>query len=233
MKLEGKVAFVTGANSGIGKVCSDMFAAEGAKVIRTDISASGQDDIKLDVTNEKDWEKAAAEVEKRYGRCDILVNNAGILTYSAVHDCSLDEWNRVIAVNQTGVFLGMRALIPLMKQAGGGSIINISSTFGLRSIAGAHAYHASKAAVANMSKNAAVTYAPDGIRVNSVHPNLTDTPMITVNDPAMNTLLEDMTPMKRKGQPKEIVEGIIFLASDAASYVTGTEFVIDGGYLAQ
>jgi NAD(P)-dependent dehydrogenase (short-subunit alcohol dehydrogenase family) len=234
MQLSGKVALITGAARGIGNMTAELFKAEGATVISADITPSTlEDSIGLDVTKEKDWSRAADYMEKRFGRVDVLVNNAGILTYSSVHDCSLEEWSNVVAVNQTGVFLGMRAIIPLMRRSGGGSIVNISSTFGLRSVSGAHAYHATKAAVTNMSKNAAVTYAEEGIRVNSVHPNLTDTPMIKANDPSLNDFLEAATPMKRKGKPEEIAKGILFLASDASSYITGSELVIDGGYLAQ
>ena len=153
----------------------------------------------------------------------------GIIAYEPMHDLSLAAWTKVIAVNQTGVFLGMREVIPAMRRQKAGSIINISSIWGSAAVPGAHAYHATKGAVGIMSKNAAITYVGDGVRVNSLHPGFIDTPLTRAQDPAVNAYVVSLTPMKRAGTPREIANGCLFLASDESSFMTGAELVIDGG----
>lgn len=237
-RLKGKVAIVTGAGRGIGRAIAETFAEQGATVIATGRGEEVQFDEgieyrQLEVSAEQDWQRVVAEVVSQHGRVDVLANNAGIITYDNLHELTLTDWNNVIATNQTGVWLGMREVIPHMQAQGGGSIINISSIWGTVAVAGAHAYHASKGAVRNMSKSAAISYAQDNIRVNSLHPGFIVTPLTEAQDPSINAFVIDQTPMKRAGQPSEIAHGALFLASDESSFVTGSELVIDGGYLAQ
>ena len=216
-----------------------LFLKEGATVFASDIApprkpyAEGIETITLDVTSEADWEVAVDTVVENSGRLDVLVNNAGIIAYEPLHELDLAAWSRMIAVDQTGVFLGMRAAVRAMRPRKAGSIINVSSIWGSAAVAGAHSYHAAKGAVRNMSKNAALTYVGDGIRVNSVHPGFIHTPLTDAQAADLNAEVIAATPMKRGGKPIEIANGVLFLASDESSYVTGTELVIDGGYLAQ
>jgi 3alpha(or 20beta)-hydroxysteroid dehydrogenase len=239
MRLEGKVALVTGASRGIGLGIVERFAEEGAIVIAGSTSnpsgvyPKSVKGIVLDVTNESHWKKAVADILEKHGRIDVLVNNAGIIAYSPLHELTTEDWLRVIGVNQTGVFFGMRAVIPAMQRQKSGSIINVSSIWGNSAVPGAHAYHATKGAVRTMSKNAAITYVADGIRVNSLLPGFIDTPLTQAQDPAVNEFVVAATPMKRAGTPREIANGCLFLASDESSFMTGAELVIDGGYLAQ
>ncbi|MFH1343775.1 MAG: SDR family oxidoreductase [Pseudomonadota bacterium] len=238
MRLQRKVVLVTGAAGGIGYAVSELFAKEGASVFASDIASpekpysEGIEAIKLDVTSEDDWEAAVDSVIERRGRLDVLVNNAGIIAYEPLDELDITEWLRLIAVDQTGVFLGMREAVRVMRRQKSGSIVNISSIWGSAAVAGAHSYHAAKGAVRNMSKNAAITYVADGIRVNSVHPGFIHTPLTDAQAPELNEVVIASTPMKRGGKPIEVAYGCLFLASDEASYVTGTELVIDGGYLA-
>ena len=238
MRLQGKVVLVTGAASGIGYAVSELFAKEGATVFASDIASpeqpysEGIEAMKLDVTSEDDWEAAVDAVIEKSGRLDVLINNAGIIAYEPLHELDIKEWLRMIAVDQTGVFLGMREAVRVMRRQKSGSIVNISSIWGSAAVAGAHSYHAAKGAVRNMSKNAAMTYVADGIRVNSVHPGFIDTPLTDAQAPELNEVVIASTPMKRGGKPIEVAYGCLFLASDESSYVTGTELVIDGGYLA-
>ena len=167
------------------------------------------------------------------GRLDVLINNAGIIAYEPLHELDMTAWMKMIAVDQTGVFLGMREAVRVMRPQKSGSIVNISSIWGSSAVAGAHSYHAVKGAVRNMSKNAAMTYVADGIRVNSVHPGFIHTPLTDAQATDLNEAVIAATPMKRGGMPIEIAYGCLYLASDEASYVTGAELVIDGGYLAQ
>ncbi|MEX0426451.1 SDR family NAD(P)-dependent oxidoreductase [Nocardioides sp. DS6] len=238
-RLDGKVAIVTGASRGIGHAIVDALAAEGARVVATSRAAvdgsfpTGVEYECLDVASEADWQRVVAGVVARHGRVDVLVNNAGIIAYETVHDLTSEDWNKVVAVNQTGTWLGMREAIPHMIAQGGGSIINVSSIWGSAAVAGAHAYHATKGAVRNMSKSAAVSYAKERVRVNSVHPGFIRTPLTEAQAPEVNEYVISQTPMGRAGNPDEIAAGVVFLASDESSFVTGSELVIDGGYLAQ
>ncbi|WP_342244540.1 SDR family NAD(P)-dependent oxidoreductase [Pseudomonas sp. OTU5201] len=239
MRLKDKVVLVTGASGGIGSSVSELFAREGAIVVATDIATppspypAGIESMHLDVTSESEWKSVVSEIVKKHDRIDVLVNNAGIIAYEPLHELQMKEWLQMIAVDQTGVFLGMREVIPVMRKQRRGSIINISSIWGSAAVAGAHSYHAAKGAVRNMSKNAAMTYVADGIRVNSVHPGFIHTALTDAQAPELNEVVIASTPMKRGGQPIEVAYGCLFLASDESSYVTGTELVIDGGYLAQ
>jgi len=239
MKLLGKVVLVTGAASGIGHAVSELFAREGATVFASDIASptvpysEGIEAITLDVTSEGDWEKEVDAVIEKSGRLDVLINNAGIIAYEPLHELDMKQWLRMIAVDQTGVFLGMREAVRVMRRQKSGSIVNISSIWGSAAVAGAHSYHAAKGAVRNMTKNAAMTYVADGIRVNSVHPGFIHTPLTDAQAPELNAAVIASTPMKRGGTPMEVAHGCLYLASDESSYVTGAELVIDGGYLAQ
>jgi NAD(P)-dependent dehydrogenase (short-subunit alcohol dehydrogenase family) len=237
-RLAGKVAIVTGSGRGIGRAIAEAFAHEGATVVATSQSAHHDlgPDIEYhqhDVSSEADWQRIVSTALERHGRIDALVNNAGIIAYSALDELSVPDWTSVIAVNQTGVFLGMREVSAAMLDQGAGSIINVSSIWGNAAVAGAHAYHATKGAVRNMSKNAAITYATRGIRVNSLHPGFIATPLTDAQDAVVNEYVVGQTPMGRAGRPEEIAAGAVFLASDESSFMTGSELVIDGGYLAQ
>jgi 3alpha(or 20beta)-hydroxysteroid dehydrogenase len=246
-RLNGKVALVSGAARGQGASHARQFALEGAKVVLGDVrdeegeatvAQLAEDSldvsyVHLDVTSDQDWKSAVSFAEDRYGKLDVLVNNAGILGMPAILDETEEHWNQVLAVNQTGVFLGMRAAIPAMRRAGGGSIINTSSIWGLVGAEEYISYQATKGAVVLMTKSVALTHAGDGIRANSVCPGLVLTPMSAEEGPDVERAVADATPMKRGAEPVEISHGLVFLASDESSYVTGTELVIDGGFLAQ
>jgi NAD(P)-dependent dehydrogenase (short-subunit alcohol dehydrogenase family) len=239
MRLRNKVTLVTGAASGIGHAVAELFAKEGAIVFASDIAAPKSDypdsvvTMTHDVTSEDDWAATVGAIVKQRGRLDVLINNAGIIAYEPLDELDMKDWMKMIAVDQTGVFLGMRTAIRVMRKQKSGSIVNISSIWGSAAVSGAHAYHATKGAVRNMTKNAAMTYVADGIRVNSVHPGFIDTPLTQAQAPALNDSVIASTPMKRAGKPIEIAYGCLFLASDESSYVTGIELPIDGGYLAQ
>jgi 3alpha(or 20beta)-hydroxysteroid dehydrogenase len=239
MRLKGKVALVTGAASGIGHAVAELFATEGAAVFASDIASpksaysDGIEAMTLDVTGEDDWATAVDTIVAKAGRLDVLINNAGIIAYEPLHELEMNAWLKMISVDQTGVFLGMREAIRVMRRQKSGAIVNISSIWGSAAVGGAHAYHAAKGAVRNMTKNAAMTYVADGIRVNSVHPGFIDTPLTRAQAPELNEVVIASTPMKRGGTPIEVAYGCLFLASDESSYVTGAELAIDGGYLAQ
>ena len=235
MRLKGKVALVTGAAGGIGYAVTELFDKEGAMVVAADVREPSApypgsvETMTLDVTSEEQWAMIVAAIVRRHGRLDVLINNAGIIAYEPLDKLEMKDWLKMIAVDQTGVFLGMREAVRVMRKQQAGSIVNISSIWGSAAVSGAHSYHAAKGAVRNMSKNAAITYAGDGIRVNSLHPGFIHTPMTDAQPPDLNTLVIDTTPMKRGGQPIEVAYGCLYLASDEASYVTGTELNIDGG----
>ncbi|MFE4544145.1 SDR family NAD(P)-dependent oxidoreductase [Arthrobacter sp. NPDC056727] len=245
-RLNGKVALITGAAGGQGAVEAELFAREGAKVVVADISADGVAavvdrveraggealGIELNVTDEAAWESAMDSIRTRFGRLDIQVNNAGILSLEGIAKIDRGEWDKVISVNQTSVMLGMKHGTALMREGGsGGSIINLSSTYAHVGSGGAVAYQASKGAVFIMTKTAAVEFAPDGIRVNSVAPGIIETPMTREVLAAAGPSHPDITrtPLQRAGQPIEVAQTVLFLASDEASYITGAEILVDGG----
>ena len=247
MRLKDKVAIVTGAGHGMGEAEARLFAAEGAKVIIADMleheaervasdirRANGEAAVaKIDVTSEPEWVAMIAKTVSTYGRLDVLVNNAGISGSSVGDPNELEGWNRLIAVNQTSVFLGTKLAAEQMAKTGGGSIVNISSIMGFVGSAGGHpAYHASKGAVRIYSKAAAVRYGPLGVRVNTVHPGYMP-PMLNATNAGERDEKIAMTPLRRIGKPIEVAYGVLFLASDEASFVTGAELVIDGGFIAQ
>lgn len=239
-RLDGKIALISGAAGGMGRETAELFAREGAIVIAGDIqpplpgeSHENVHFVTLDVADEDSWARVVADAVAQFGGLDILVNNAGVIAYEPILETSLATWNRLVAVDQTGVFLGMRAALPALIARGGGSIVNFSSIWGSRAVAGAHVYHAAKGAIGNMTRNVAITHAPDGIRANSVHPGYILTPLTAVQDEETNAFMIAGTPMKRPGKPIEVAYAVLFLASDEASYITGVELEIDGGFLAQ
>lgn len=238
-RLNGKVAIISGAARGMGRATAELFVQEGATVVGGDMrEAEGAGDSKvdfvsLDVREEESWNSVVADTVGKYGKVDILVNNAAVITYEPILETTMEVWNNIVSVDQLGVFLGMKAVIPVMQRNGGGSIVNFSSIWGLAGADSAAAYHAAKGAVVNMTRNVANTHAKDGIRVNSVHPGYILTPMNADQAPEINAQLTAGTLLKRPGQPIEVAYGVLFLASDEASYVTGTQLVIDGGFLAQ
>ena len=240
-RLEGKVAFISGAARGMGECSARLFVAEGARVILGDIlpevkevAASLGDKaiaVTLDVTDEQSWRDAVLAGEEHFGRIDVLVNNAGILMLEALPNTTVEIFRRINDVNALGVFLGMRETHAALVRAGGGSIVNMSSVEGLGGARFGIAYGASKFAVRGMTKAAAIELAPDNIRVNSIHPGGIDTPMVRAFVPREEDLkwVGNQVPMKRTGRPEEVAEAIAFLASDAASYITGAELAVDGG----
>jgi cyclopentanol dehydrogenase len=248
-RVGGKIAVVTGGALGMGRAFCKQLAAEGAEVIVADIDEkNGQaavDEIvgaggkavffKLDVTSEDDWSALAEMIDKKYGRADVLVSNAGIYVPGTTEGTSVAEWDRIFGINAKGVFLGSRAMIPLLRKAGGGSIINISSNWGIVGFPEASAYCATKGAVRLLTKATAAEVAGDNIRVNSVHPSLTVTHLSKdiVKDPEATKHLLGSSLLGRPADPDEIAAGIVFLASDESRYMTGSELVIDGGYLAR
>ncbi len=245
-RLEGKVALITGAARGQGAAEATLFAEQGAAVLLGDIRDElGRDQaeqiaksggtaryLSLDVTEAEQWGDAVAYAESQFGKLDILINNAGVATFSGAVDTSDEEWRHNIGVNQTGSFYGLRACIPAMQRSGGGSIVNIASCFAFAAVPGYFAYQASKGAVVMMTKAAAVEYATHNIRVNTICPGLIITPM-TETEPrdAVEANIRE-TPLGRAGEDIEIAYGALYLASDESSFVTGTELIIDGGYLA-
>ena len=250
MRLEGKVALISGGARGMGAAEAKMFATEGAKVVIGDVlEAEGRRTeaeinetggeclfLPLDVTKESDWAAAVAAAVQRFGKLDILVNNAGVVARGTLEDTTLEEWDRVMDVNAKGVFLGTKAAIPEMRRAGGGSIVNISSTSGMVGQSYIQpVYNASKGAVRNFTKAAALQYAKESIRVNSVHPGPIDTDMAgeRLNDPELQRQAARQVPLGRTARPEEVAYGVLYLASDESSFVTGSELVIDGGVTAQ
>jgi NAD(P)-dependent dehydrogenase (short-subunit alcohol dehydrogenase family) len=248
VRLKGKIALVTGAAAGMGESAARIFAREGAKVVIADllekeggavaasiVSAGGEAMfLRMDVSGEEQWREAVRASVKRYGRLDLLVNNAGIS--GALPDrMSTEYFDKLMAINVRGTFLGMKYAIPEMQKAGGGAIVNLSSISGFVGQEFVHmGYNGAKAAIRMMTKSAAVQYAKDGIRVNSVHPGLMP-PMrtsVTAADPKLREKLLESVPMRRPGRVEEAAYAILFLASDEASYITGTELVVDGGFLA-
>jgi NAD(P)-dependent dehydrogenase (short-subunit alcohol dehydrogenase family) len=249
MRLAGKVALVTGGASGMGQCEATLFAREGASVVVGDIlDAEGREVVsritaaggrarfvRLDVTSEADWQEAVKATVAAFGKLDVLVNNAGISGTFDPDTMSTSAWDTLMNVNAKGVFLGIKHAVQAMRQSGGGAIVNISSISGFVGQDGIHmGYNASKGAVRIMTKSAAVQYARDGIRVNSVHPGMLP-PMRSSKgsaDPDWRAKMIRAVPMKREGRVEEVAHAVLFLASDDASYITGTELVVDGGLLA-
>ena len=250
MRLEGKVALISGGSRGMGAYEAELFVQEGAKVVVGDVREdeghslvdkiikSGGDAVfvRLDVTSETDWTAAVNEAANRYGKLDVLVNNAGVSARGSIEETSVEDWDRVMGINSKGVFLGTRSAIPEMRKAGGGSIINISSQLGLVGMGeSSPQYQASKGAVRIFSKSAAIQYASEGIRVNSVHPVPVVTPMTEArrSDAEVRKRMISRIPLGRYGESEDVAYGVLYLASDESSFVTGSELVIDGGWTAQ
>lgn len=256
-RVDGKIALITGAASGIGRATAERFAREGAKVALTDIepekgralaenlAANGHDAFyqNLDVVDQEEWRAVVDAVVARWGRLDILVNSAGIGRAKGLLDMSYDFWRQTIAINLDGTFLGTQAAVDSMKDSGGGAIVNISSVLGFVGMSNISAYAASKGGVRLFTKAAAIECAEKGynVRINSVHPGYIETPMVMrrfdkiaeEEREAEETRLKQSHPLGRLGKPEEIASMILYLASDEAAFVTGAEFVADGGYLAK
>ena len=249
-RLDGKVAIVTGGANGQGAMECRMFANEGAKVIIADIAGEEGQKLeaeineaggvatfmRLDVTNEENWQKVVDDTVANHGRLDILVNNAGLSSTSVTDFNSLDGWEKISDVNAKGVFLGTKTVVPKMRDVGGGSIVNISSIYGLVGSPSGHpAYHASKGAVRLFTKAAAARYGPDNIRCNSIHPGRMP-PMVSGDKEwywSQDAIWHVRIPLRRNGRTDEVASAVLFLASDEASYVTGAEIPVDGGYTCQ
>lgn len=248
MRLAGKVAIVTGAAHGIGAAEARALARNGGQVVLGDIlddeGRQTADDINaefgrscamyvhLDVTHTSDWHVAIKAAHDTFGRLTTLVNNAGCPGRPGVEDTTEEGWDRTLDVDLKGTWLGMKACIPALRTAGGGAIVNTSSTYGLVASGVATAYHSAKGGVIMLTKAAAVQYARENIRVNCIHPGVVDTPRIASISADWKESLLDATPMGRMAHPDEIAAGVVFLASDEASYITGASLVIDGGYTA-
>ena len=250
MRLEGKVAIITGGARGQGATEARMFAQEGARVvigdIRDELGMQVEADIRelggeavylhLDVTSDDDWQRAIATAEQQFGKVDVLVNNAAIVLRKDIEETTADDWDNIMEINAKGVFLGTKAVIPAMRRAGGGSIINISSISGLVSI-GPPAYIATKGAVRLFTKSTAIQYASENIRANSIHPGSVDTDMRRegMGDQTPEEIQDRIgnIPLGRVGTTEDISYGALFLASDESAFMTGSELVIDGGYTAK
>ncbi len=251
-RVQGKVALITGAASGIGAETARALAREGARLVLTDRAREAGEAVareiavlgtevefrEHDVALEADWISVVAAAKARFGRIDVLVNNAGVGGGTPLLESTLEQWRTVLAINLDGVFLGMRHVCPAMIETGGGSVINLSSILGKVGQPGAAAYCASKGGVLLLTKAAALELAPAGIRVNSVHPGYIETPMVQTalhnaeNGNELRDVLITRHALARLGMPVEIANGIVFLASDESSFMTGAELVIDGGYTA-
>ncbi|MEU8997678.1 SDR family NAD(P)-dependent oxidoreductase [Streptomyces caniferus] len=247
-RLQGKVALITGATGGIGAATAALFAREGARLVLTDVDRRPLAELGeriekhggevvtavLDVTSAQAWDTVITTVHRHFGRLDVLVNIAGIVDWPGIEDTDETSWDRVIDVNQKGTWLGMKAAMPLLRASGNGSVINTSSVLGLVGGGGAAAYTASKGAVRLLTKTAAVEYARENVRVNSVHPGVIATPMIRALLDEQGDRQPDIvrTPMARAGRADEVAPAMLFLAGDESSFVTGSEVVVDGGLTA-
>ncbi|WP_158894150.1 SDR family NAD(P)-dependent oxidoreductase [Amycolatopsis anabasis] len=247
-RLMGKVALITGATGGIGQATAELFAREEARLVVTDIAQDTVEElaarlaakgaevlaVRLDVSSPENWSAAIELTRRRFGHLDVLVNIAGIVDWPGIEDTTHDSWDRVIAINQTGTWLGMKTAMPLLRASGNASVINTSSVLGLVGSGAAAAYQATKGAVRLLTKTAAVEYATRRVRINSVHPGVIATPMIQDLLDEQGDQQPDIarTPMRRAGSPAEIAPTMLFLASDESSFVTGTELIVDGGLTA-
>jgi 3alpha(or 20beta)-hydroxysteroid dehydrogenase len=238
--LSGKVAIITGASRGQGAEEARLFIEEGASVVLTDVEVGGGEAlartlgesarfVKHDVADASSWSALVAMVEAEHGRADVLVNNAGIYRTAPFLETDVADLDQLYRVNQRGVFLGMQAIVGLMRSAGGGSIVNTSSGAAIRALPGILAYTATKWAVCGMTKNAAVELAVDNIRVNAILPGIIDTPMLEANTPEVMEAFATMTPLGRMGLPSDIAKTALFLACDQSSFVTGAQITVDGG----
>ncbi|THF84656.1 SDR family NAD(P)-dependent oxidoreductase [Cohnella fermenti] len=248
-RLEHKVAIVTGAGSGMGREEALLFAREGATVVATDINEAAVQAVAKEieaaggqalafahnVASEEDWVSIVDKTVKQFGRIDVLVNNAGVSLAVGLLDTTIDQWNKVMGINVTGTFLGMKHVVPVMIENKGGSVVNISSIAGLTGGSGAGAYTASKGAVRLLTKAAAVDYGKFNIRVNSVHPGFIETPMSSdlIKNEQMLQWFLSQTALPRVGEASEVAAAVLFLASDDSSYVTGIELPVDGGVTAK
>lgn len=244
--LRSKTVIVSGAASGIGAGHARVFASAGVKVLVADVNdddgeavaasvrAQGGDAIfvHLDVTDMAQWVAAVELARQQFGGVDFLINNAGIYSPGSVLEESEEGWQRMIAVNQTGVLYGMKAVLPGMTAKGGGAIVNISSLYGIIGSPGSLSYHATKGAVRLMTKAAALEHVQDNIRINSIHPGQIDTPILANLTPEADVAIKARIPMGRLGTPEEIAKASLFLCSDMASYITGEELRVDGGWCA-
>jgi 3alpha(or 20beta)-hydroxysteroid dehydrogenase len=242
-RLAGKVAIVTGAAQGMGAAEAALFVAEGAHVVLTDLNddqgaaraeelGTSAEYVHHDVGDESSWAELVQHVEATHGRLDVLVNNAGISRVGSIDEFSWADFDLMVRVNQRGVLAGIRAVIAPMRRAGGGSIVNIGSTAAVHGVQGLLLYTGTKFAVRGMTQVAAAELAADRIRVNEIHPGAIDTPMHQANSPQRQAELLERMPLGRIGKPDDVAEMALFLASDASSYITGADFVVDGGFLA-
>lgn len=246
MRLQGKVAIITGAANGMGAAEAHLFAKEGAKVVATDLNeeklnevvanvkAAGGEitGIKQNVASEEEWKAVVAKTVELYGKVDVLVNNAGVAMSKNFATMEMDEWNWVMDINLNGCVLGMKYTIPEMQKVGGGSVINISSIGGIVGMAGSSPYTAAKGALRSLSKSAAVEYGKDKIRVNSVHPGIIVTPMTAPSMEDAMPYYKMHTQLPYFGDPEDVAHGVVFLASEESRFMTGAELVIDGGWTA-
>jgi NAD(P)-dependent dehydrogenase (short-subunit alcohol dehydrogenase family) len=247
MHVEGKVVVVTGAGAGIGRATAKLFADNGAKVVVTDvkqdqgeetvrqIASAGGESVFLghDVASEEDWVRVLAAAKERFGGIDVLVNNAGIYVIAPVTETTLEQWNRLFSINVTGVFLGAKHVVPYLVERGGGSIVNLSSVAGLLGASGHACYGASKGAVRILTKDLAAELGAQNIRVNSIHPTYVKTAMAdygaAIAGKSLDEMGREMSVLGRLAEPEDVANVIVFLASDESRYLTGAEFVVDGG----
>jgi cyclopentanol dehydrogenase len=239
-RLTGKVALITGGARGQGREMAELFTREGATAVisadvldAADTENSTVEFVKLDITDDAQWKTVIDKIIADHGRIDILVNNAGICLYEPILETTNEIYDRVLNVDLKSIFFGMREVLPHMIKAKRGSIVNVSSIWGLAGVDSSFAYQAAKGAILNVSKNVAVTHGKDGIRCNSMHPGYILSPMNENQAPEINATLINGTVLGRPGIPIETAYAVLFLASDEASYVTGTSLVVDGGYLSQ